>query len=89
MRETLTPIAKRCYKDPNDGAHEDPRPTGCEYGFRKRRRCEKCPHWSQARFGASLGELFADGFREGMESVPNKARDYFEQILQEGKEGEG
>lgn len=86
MRETLTPIAQRCYCDPNDGAHGDPRPTGCEYGFRKRRQCEKCPHWSEARFGASVGELYAEAFREGMESIPNKARDHWEQTLQDVKE---
>lgn len=74
MRETLTPIAGRCCSDNNDGAHGDPRPTGCEYGFRKRLRCKKCPHWSEARFGASLGELMAEGFVEGVENLPNKAK---------------
>lgn len=68
MKETLTPIAKRCYSDHNDGAHGDPRPTGCEYGFRKRLRCKKCPHWSESRFWISAGEIYAEGLRAGIEA---------------------
>lgn len=90
MRETLTPIARRCYSENNDGAHGDPRPTGCEYGFRKRLRCKKCPHWSMSRYGRSISEVCAEGLVAGIEAGSKDAnakalKDSIERYLKEAE----